>query len=268
MEEENHISEERHEEPREKPENHSESHSEDHIKIKKDDLWKYSTFVLVAVVVIGGLLMLSGGESGTGSAVAPTNNVIDISVFLNNPDIYPSIGPEDAENVVIEFSDFQCSYCTLATGIPAWTEDYKAQFGDLVGVAEEVRNAAERGELRFIYVSWSFLGDESFNAAEAALCANEQGKFWEMHDAIFEASTGPEKDTGKYSRENLKVLAAGVDGLDTTAFNSCLDSEEYASAIQRVNSDARATGLQGTPAFLVNGVDVSPSWSAIQAALN
>jgi len=253
--------------------NHSgervEAHKDKTITIRKDDLWRYSTFVLVAVVVIGAFIMLSGGNvgSGTGSVVAPTGDVEDMSAFLSNQDIYPSVGPENAENVVIEFADFQCPYCTLTTGLPAWTEGFKAQYGDLVGVAAEVKAAAERGELRFIYVPWAFLGEESNSATEAALCANEQGKFWEMHDAIFLASTGPEEHTGKYSVENLKIIAAGVTGLDTTAFNSCFEGGDYTSALSKISSDVRAVGVTGTPAFKVNGKTVSPSWPAIQAAL-
>ena len=265
MEEEIHNSEENHEAPRE----HHESHGAKTITIKKDDLWKYSTFVLVAVVIIGALLMISGGgNTGTGSAVGPIDDgPVDMSVFLSNMDIYPSIGPEDAENVVIEFSDFQCPFCTLATGFPDWTEDFRSQYGSLIGVAKGVEDMARDGELRFIYVPWAFLGEESSSASEAALCANEQDKFWEMHDAIFMASTGPEEHTGKYSEENLKIIAASVGGLDITAFNSCFDGGEYTSALSRISSDVRAVGVTGTPTFFVNGKKVSPSLAEIKAAL-
>ena len=266
MEEETHHSEENHEAPRE----HQKSHEGKTITIKKDDLWKYSTFVLIAVVVIGALLMISGGgNTGTGSAVGPVDNgPADMSAFLSNIDIYPSLGPIDAENVVVEFSDFQCPFCTLVTGLPDWTADFQSQYGPLIGVAKEVEDMARAGDIRFIYVPWSFLGEESENAAQAALCANEQGKFWEMHDAIFLASDGPEEHTGKYAIDKLKIIARGVTNLDMTTFNSCLDGGEYTSALSRISSDVRAVGVTGTPTFFVNGEKVSPSLAEIKAALN
>ncbi|MFH1889649.1 MAG: thioredoxin domain-containing protein [Nanoarchaeota archaeon] len=239
------------------------------ITIKKDDLWKYSTFVLIAVVVIGALVMFSGndGNTGTGGAVNTGEGaVVDISPFLSNSQLYPSLGPDDSENVVIEFSDFQCPFCAMAAGLASWTEGYKSQYGDLIGSAKNVEDLAEQGQLRLIYVPWSFLGTESNNAAEAALCANDQGKFWEMHGAIFTAHDG-EENNGKYDKDKLEIIAAGISGIDTAKFNSCLEDSDYTSSLQRISSDVRGAGVSGTPTFLVNGQKVSASWPAIQAAL-
>jgi len=260
---ENHES---HEEKRE--EQHHEHKSGGTITIKKDDLWKYSTMILAVVVIVGGLLMFSGGDSSTGGAVANAGGatVADLEPFLLNPQIYPSLGPEDSKNVVIEFSDFQCPFCAMAEGSAEWVAQYQSQYGSLIGVAGTVQEMAANGELKFIYVPWSFLGQESVYAAEAALCANEQDKFWEMHDAIFEAHDG-EENNGKYNKDKLQVLAAGISGINKAEFNSCLENDDYLSALQQISSDVQGAGVTGTPTFFVNGQKVSASTSAILSAL-
>ncbi len=231
--------------------------------VKKDALWKYSTFILAGILIIGAVIFFNNGST-TGATV--NTGDVDLSEFLNNPDLYPSIGPANAKNVVIEFSDFQCPYCALASGIPSWTAQYQTQYGDLIGVAQKVENLAAQGELRFIYVSMSFLGQESVHAAQAGLCANEQGKFWEMHDAIFRASTGPSENDGKYSKTNLKTLAQGISGLDQNEFADCLDNDKTLSDVQTVASQASKVA-SGTPTFYINGQKVPASWTEISSAL-
>jgi protein-disulfide isomerase len=233
------------------------------ITISKKSLWKYATFVLLAVVAVGGILLLSGNNP-TGGAVSGN---ADLTPFMSDSSLYPSIGPDDAPNVIIEFSDFQCPYCTLASGLPSWKSQYQSQYSDLIGVAQKAEDLANQGKVKFIYVSMSFLGQESVYAAEAALCANEQGKFWEMHDAILKASDGPSENTGKYSKANLETIANGVSGLDTAKFNSCLESDRTLGEVQTIASQAKAAGVTGTPTFYVNGVKMSASWSQISAAL-
>lgn len=248
--------------------------SED-ITIKKSDLWKYATFVLIAVVVIGAIFLFTGhgASSSTGNA---TNNStsVDVSAFTSNSALFPSIGPSNAKNTVIEFADFQCPYCALASGLPNWTSQYTSQYGDLIGVAKNVETAAENGQLRFIFVPMNFLdnpssqyGNESTYASEAAYCAGDQGKYFQMHDAIYAASTSPSEDTGKYTKANLKIIASGISGLDMSKFDNCLDSDTYLSAASQSTAAAFSAGVQGTPTFYVNGKSVTPSWSAIQAAL-
>jgi len=236
------------------------------ITIKKEDLWKYSTFVLLALVVIVGIVAFSG-ESTTSNTIVPTpNQPVSLDAFISNPDLYPSIGPQDAKNVVVEFSDFQCPFCAMAAGLANWTSDYQAQYGSLIGVAKNVQDLAENGEVRFIYVPWSFLGAESTYASQAALCANDQGKFKEMHDAIFEAHDGKENN-GKYNKDKLEVMAAKISGIDTVKFNACLENDTHLSDLQKIASDVSSVGVTGTPTFFVNGQKVSSSWPAVQAAL-
>jgi len=243
------------------------------ITIKKDSLWKYATFLLIAVVVVGGFFMLRGGSTGgaaTGDNNSGTSGIGDVSVFLNNPELYPSIGPDNAPHTVIEFADFQCPYCALASGLPSWASQYQ-QYADLIGSAGKVETLAEQGKVKFVFVIMNFLDrgnvGESNWAGEAALCANSQGKFWEMHDAIYKASDGPSEETGKYSVANLEKIAQGISGLDQTKFKDCLEKGTYLSAVQTSNAAAGTAGVQGTPTFVVDGKQVQASWTAIQAAI-
>ncbi|MBT8462850.1 MAG: thioredoxin domain-containing protein, partial [Gemmatimonadetes bacterium] len=82
-------------------------------------------------------------------------------------------------------------------------------------------------------------------AAEASLCADAQGKFWEMHDAIFEVR-------GKASADELKTIAAEL-GLDTGVFDGCLDSREFQSRVAEDLEAGRQAGVTGTPALFING---------------
>mgnify|MGYP001613226282 FL=1 len=154
----------------------------------------------------------------------------------------------------------------MASGLPSWTEQYQSQYGDLIGSAGKIQQMAEDGKLRFVYVSMSFLGQESVYAAEAGLCANEQGKFWEMHDAIFTAHNSKENN-GQFSKDNLKKLAQSISGLDSKKLNDCLDNNKYLSTVQKISSEA-STAASGTPTFYINGQQVSASWTQLSAALN
>jgi len=134
---------------------------------------------------------------------------------------------------VIEFSDFQCPFCKRFHD-----DTYDAlrqKYGD---------------KIHFVYRDFPLtsIHPEAMKAAEAADCANEQGKFWEMHDLIFstQASIGV---------ANSKQLAQQL-GLDTDKFNQCLDSDKYAQEIQADLSDGNTYGVSGTPTFFINGVRV------------
>jgi protein-disulfide isomerase len=110
------------------------------------------------------------------------------------------------------------------------------------------------GVVRFGYLHLVFLGQESEWAAEASECADEQGKFWEYHDKLFSSQKG--ENQGAFAKENLKRFAADLN-LDTTKFNTCLDSGKYASVVQAESQMISGLGVQSTPTFLVNTQVVS-----------
>lgn len=141
----------------------------------------------------------------------------------------PTKGPENAPVTVVEFSDFQCPYCARIN--PALAE-VRERFGD------KVRVEFRQFPLRQIH-------PQAQKAAEAALCAGDQDKFWQMHDALFESQQ-------QLAQLDYKAKAAEL-GLDTARFSSCLDSEAKAEAVQADLEAGRKAGVSGTPALYVNG---------------
>ena len=178
--------------------------------------------VVVAVAVVGALVLLDRGSGG--AEIQPPEESLD-----------KSLGAEDAPVVVVEYADFQCPYCE--------------QFAS--GAARQLKeDYVEPGQVRFVFRHLAFIGDESTWAAEASECANEQGRFWDYHDKVFEEQAG--ENQGAFGKENLKRFAAEL-GLDTVQFNQCLDSGEYRSKVREEVKEAQRRRINSTPSVLVNG---------------
>jgi protein-disulfide isomerase len=176
------------------------------------------------------LLGLGGGYLLWGSTQPPvaagTTPVRRVDVSTDND---PSSGPEDAPVTIIEFSDFQCPYCQV------W---YQQVYQQLM--------TSYPNKIRFVYRDLPLpMHPQATPAAEAAECANEQGAFWEYHDALFSQQYG-------LDRAAYEQYAADL-GLDAKAFTACLDSHRYLDEIQADARDAASAGLNSTPSFVING---------------
>ncbi len=147
-------------------------------------------------------------------------------------DGFPAVGPAEAPVTIVEFSDFQCPYCSrIAPTLKQVTEKY----GD---------------QVRFVFRQFPLnIHAQAQKAAEASLCANEQGKFWEMHDAMF-------ADQRNLGVDQLKEKATQI-GLDGAAFAECLDSGRTAEAVSADLQAGSALGVSGTPATFINGRPLS-----------
>jgi protein-disulfide isomerase len=159
----------------------------------------------------------------------------------------PSMGDAKAKVVLIEFSDYQCPFC-----MEYFTNTYRKVIDEYV----------KTGKIR--YVVRDFPGEgihpNALKAAEAARCATEQGKFWEMHDALFT------------NQRNLATTgmtdAAKSVGLDLAAFTTCLDSGKHTAGIRKDENETAQLGVKGTPAFFVGTPDpASPSKVKLANAL-
>ncbi len=100
-----------------------------------------------------------------------------------------------------------------------------------------------------MYRHFAFIGDESRWAAEASQCAAEQGRFWELHAALFARQRG--ENSGAFSKPNLKQIARDL-GL-ASSFDSCLDSGRYAATVRSETDAGSAKGVRATPTLFVNG---------------
>lgn len=144
----------------------------------------------------------------------------------------PAKGPANAPVTIVEFSDFQCPFCSrLIPSLKAVEEKY----------GDKVRVVFRQYPLPF--------HQNAQKAAEASLCANEQGKFWEMHDAMFANQQALEV-------AQLKAKAAEL-GMNAEQFNQCIDSGKHAAAIQADMQEGSAAGVNGTPAMFINGRFIS-----------
>lgn len=112
-----------------------------------------------------------------------------------------------------------------------------------------IKRYVEDGTLRIEWRDFAYLGQESVTAAQAARAAQEQGKFWEYHDALYQKQRSI--NGGGFSDEKLVELAADL-GLDTEAFKSGLTSGRFEEVVQRDLREAQDTGIQGTPSFIIN----------------
>lgn len=114
-------------------------------------------------------------------------------------------------------------------------------------------NYIQSGDVRLAYVHFAFLGQESLWAAEASECAAEQDAFWEYHDFLYENQNG--ENRGAFNKDNLRQFAEQI-GLESDAFNQCLESGKYTELVEQENNIVRQMGVQSTPTFIINGIPV------------
>jgi protein-disulfide isomerase len=140
----------------------------------------------------------------------------------------PARGPANAPIEMIEFSDFQCPFCLRAN--PTVTQ-VLTKYGD---------------RIRFVYRHYPLPNHPNARpAAEAAQCANEQGKFWPYHDQLFTRA-------GRLNDDDLKKVAGEV-GLDAGKFDSCVATHKYKADVDADIKAGDEAGVSGTPAFFING---------------
>ena len=158
-----------------------------------------------------------------------------VEIFLEQPRVIvdpgdsPRYGNVAAPVQIIEFSDFQCPYCTR--GAETLTQ-VKEKYGDKVTIV-----------FRHFPLP---MHDRAHRAAEASECANEQGKFWEYHDQLF-------ANQRAMTEENLASYAENVK-IDAAKFNECLTSGRHVATVEQDMKEGAAAGMSGTPGFFINGV--------------
>ena len=162
---------------------------------------------------------------------------------LPNPDGL-ALGDPNAPAVIDVFEDFQCPACQF------FTETIEPQI---------ITYLVKEGKARLVFHNYPFIdgggvgNGESDQAANAAMCANEQGKFWEMQDVIFTNQQGENK--GHFNDRFLVAMAESVN-LDMNSFNSCFNSNKYKADIQADFDLGEQMGVSGTPSVFVNGQKV------------
>lgn len=147
-------------------------------------------------------------------------------------DGYPSLGPDDAEITIVEFSDFQCPFCRRFHA-----ETYQALLD------------AYPGQIRFVYrnLPLTSIHPNAMPAAIASLCANDQNAYWDYHAKLFSNETLDEATYIQYASDL---------GMDLDKFTACLSDGSHDAFIQEDMQFALDLGVQSTPTFFVNGLAI------------
>ncbi|MDO8561121.1 MAG: DsbA family protein [bacterium] len=227
---------------------------------KLGDKFFISASIIVAGLLVASAVIYSGGffsknNGGEAAVDVAAEDLAGKSPFLGNP---------EAPVTMVEFSDYQCPFCN---------QFFRGSEKQIVD------KYVKTGKVKFVYRNFAFLGQESQWASEAAECANEQGKFWEYHDHLFNyiwdnyyAKNVNGENVGAFSKDNLNKFAADL-GLDIQKFSFCLDSGKYAGAVKKETAEGRAAGVTGTPTTFINGKAITGALPfdqfslAIEAAL-
>ncbi|WP_330184677.1 DsbA family protein [Nocardia sp. NBC_01503] len=199
-----------------------------------------AVFAAVCLLAIAAFQMIDGNdEPETKAAAAETNPMFaELAKLARREANDPlALGKIDAPVVMIEYSDFQCSFCRT--------------FGRTIE-PKLISKYVEQGVLRIEWRNFPIFGQESENAARAAWAAAQQGRFWEFHH-IVQTGAPEQKNTGALTPDLLAEFAAQAGVPNMAKFRADQESPASAAAVQRDAREAYALGASSTPTFLING---------------
>ena len=185
-------------------------------------------YLLIIPVIIGiivGFSLTFFSEPQTDSKILTVSNLIDNGS--------PILGSSDASITVLEWGDYQCTYC------------YKFHQNTLDTINDEF---IKTGKVKLVFKDFPLNGPDSLLAAEASYCSEDQGKYWEFHDEVYKNWAG--ERTGWITRESLDRFAMTVN-LDLEKFNTCLDEKKYQDKVNSIHNFGKELGIDATPSFLV-----------------
>lgn len=198
-------------------------------KANKNQNQQIAGAILVAGLFIAGAILIKDSNPSRPQAEVAKQ---EVSSPINLPPVSSNdrvLGVNSAKVTIVEYADFQCPFCG---------KFYKEVKDGLI------KDYIEKGQVRFIYRDFAFLGEESTKSALGGRCANEQGKFWEYHDYLYSNQSG--ENRGAFNNENLKSFAVTL-GLDKKSFDQCFDSNKYVDQIAQEKQLGKLAGVKGTP---------------------
>lgn len=205
-------------------------------------------YLILGVVAVLGAYFLYLQTRGSTGASATT---IDPNVPLPKAEGY-LLGNADAPVQVIEYADFECPVCAYFATV---TEP------------DIRKRLIEPGQISLRYMNFQIASHpNTWAASQAAACANEQGKFWEMHDAIYESQDRWAGTATRKPKGVLKELAERV-GLNMRQWESCFDTQKYQPQLLASQQDAERRQVRGTPTFIIGSkmIDHNLSYDQFKA---
>lgn len=187
-------------------------------------------FLVAGAVLVGTHRLISFNPVAVqppGAPGAPAD--VPTAVVPVSDDNDPSFGKKNAKVTIIEFSDFQCPFCKRSRA-----------------TLDQIKKAYPN-DVRIVYRDFPLgFHPKAPKAAEAAECANVQGKFWEMHDLIYAGAPD------KLEVSDFKGYAKDLK-LSSSKYDECLDSGKFAAEVKKDFEDGQKAGVSGTPTFFING---------------
>ena len=206
----------------------------------KNRIITLSIIFIAMGLVIAGPALLPSSESGQVAAQQAGSNNAKLSLSALRQQGVSLLGNPSAPVTIIEFGDFQCPFCDR------FAKETEPQIN---------QTYIQTGKVNMLFVHFTIYGPDSVTAAMAALCINDQGRFWNLYNILYKNQGAV--NSGWANKDNLKKFASQIPGLDTQKFNSCLDSGKYISLVQNDLALAASLGLQGTPGFIIEKSDGS-----------
>lgn len=199
---------------------------------------------ILAIAIIGGAVLISRNNPTVAAPTVPlpAPRVVSKPLPANVEANSVAWGPKDAPIQIQEYIDYQCPACGAQ-----WSANEEAIFAALSATGKV------RYEMNFLtFIETRTAGStESTDAANAALCAADQGKFFEVHNTIF--GNQLDENVGAYSKDRLKQIGAAVGLEDPSTFNTCVDNVTHRDRIAAMAAAADKGGVQSTPSFVING---------------
>lgn len=202
------------------------------IRQKRLHQQKKQRYIFIGIISVFALLVAA-------LLIAPNfksvGSIVEITPAARPQVVDNTMGDPNAPVKVEEYADFQCPACMR------FATNFEPQI---------IQQYVTPGKVYYVFNSFSFIGQESVDAAQAAYCAMDQGKFWEYHDILFANQNG--ENIGDFTIPRLKAFAKTL-GLDTNTFNTCLDSGAKKRKVDDDRTSGSGLGVNATPSFIVNG---------------
>ena len=218
--------------------------------------------LVIVLVAAGALLIAFAFIRPLIASTQATANATQVPVIAITPRAFNTqvngvhLGDPNAPVKVDVYEDFRCSECLY------YTQNFEPQI---------IQTYVDTGKIYYTFHSFIVIDghdgtDASYRSANAALCAGEQGRFWDYHDTLF--ANQITEDAALFTDARLVSMAQNLN-LDMTAFNQCFQAKKYASEIQADISQASSLNLTGTPSILVDGKQLQMrSFNEISTAID